>query len=276
MKNLQAALVLAALAGFLAFPLRAEIDAQGIKDACTASVLLERSGISSQVVVAGDEAGCIYTIGGVQYLYTTRGSARINPAHLGQIALRRVPRAEVYAIGANRREIRNGCLVFATCAYAGDEHDSHIVWAGIIAAQIVAATDGYAAGPQCYGGMNGHALTAFETDQREVFIQENGEAPRKNDHLTQLAQHGERGWCDSATLAYCDHHIQGFTSFKGEFGHPIEGVSESGDFSVGHVYAATVPVPGPSPYGWGVLLATLGFVALSLFSLPLESPPPKY
>jgi hypothetical protein len=210
---------------FPAFPARAEIAAQGIQDACTASVWLERSGISSQVVVAGGKAGCIYATGGVLYLYTTRGSARINLAHLGQVALRIVPRAEVYAIGANRRGIRNGCMVFATCAYADYGHDAHIVWAGIIAAQIVAATDGYGYddGPQRYGVLHGHVLTAFETDQQEVFLQENGEAPRKNDYLTELAQRGECDWCNSGTLAYCDHQIQGFTGFQGEFGHPIFG-----------------------------------------------------
>ncbi len=225
MKNLKAALFLAALAAIFALPVRAGIHAQGIKDACTASVLLERSGITSQVVVAGGEAGCIYATGGVLYLYTTRGSARINLAHLGQVELRCVPRAEVHAIGDNRREIRNGCMVFAACAYAGYAHDSHIVWAGIVAAQIVAATDGYgyADGPQDYGRLNGHVLTAFETDQREVFIQENGEAPLKNDQLTAQAQRGESDWCNSGTLAYCDHHIEGFTDFKGEFGHPIFG-----------------------------------------------------
>jgi hypothetical protein len=225
MRNLKAVLVLGALGAFLALPLRAEIDAQGIKDACAASVLLERSGIPSRVVVAGGEAGCIYTTDGVPYLYTTRGSARINPAHLDLIAPQRVPGAEVYAIGAGHREISNGCLVFATCAYAGYTHNSHIVWAGIIAARIVAATDGYgyADGQDSYGGMKGHALTAFETDQREVFIQENGEEPRKDEHLTELAQDGDRSWCNSGTLAYSDHHIQGFTSFKGECGHPIFG-----------------------------------------------------
>ena len=223
MKNLKAALVLAALAAFLTIPLRASTDAQGIKDACTASVLLERSGISNQVVVAADEAGCIYTSGGVQYLYTTRGSAKINPAMLGQVQLQHVPRSEVYAIGGDRHDIRNGCLVFATCAFSSYKHDSHVVWAGIIAAQILAAKDGYgyAGGGECFGGMNGHALTAFEHDKREVFIQENGQAPRKSDHLTELAQSGNRSWCDSGTLAYSDHDIQGFTSFKSEFGHAL-------------------------------------------------------
>jgi hypothetical protein len=223
MKNLKAAFALAAVAAFLTLPLRASMDAEGIKDACTASVLLERSGISNQVVVAAGEAGCIYTSDGVQYLYTTRGSAKINPAMLDQVALQRVPRSEVYAIGNGRRDIRNGCLVFATCAYASYRHDSHIVWAGIVAAKILAASDGYgySGGGESFGGMNGHALTAFENDQREVFIQENGDAPRKNDHLTEMAQSGDRSWCDSGTLAYCDHRIQGFTSFKGEFGHPL-------------------------------------------------------
>jgi hypothetical protein len=281
MKTAKAVVLLAALAAFLALPLRAGIDAQGIKDACTASVLLERSGITSQVVVAGGEAGCIYTTGGVQYLYTTRGSARINPAHLGQVVLREVPRTEVFAIGAKRHEIRNGCLIFATCAFAGYQHDSHIVWAGIIAAQIVSASDGYGyvKGPQWYGGMNGHVLTAFETDKREVFIQENGEAPRKNDHLTELAQRGERGWCDSGTLAYCDHQIQGFTSFKSEFGHPIESVVSSPTLSSremagrgatpfmgGRWMGISLLEVGTSPYCWGVLLAMLGFVAWRRFS----------
>ncbi len=207
----------------LVLPLRAQIE--GIEDACVAGVLLEHSGIPNQVVVAGDEAGCIYTICGVPYLYTTRGSAKINPVHLAQIDPQPISRAEVDAIGAGRREIRNGCLVFATCAYADYTHDAHIVWAGIVAAQIIAATDGYddPDGPPCSGGMNGHALTAFETDEREIFIQENGEAPRKDDHLTELAQSGNPSWCDSVTLAYSDHCIQGFTAFKGEFGHPIFG-----------------------------------------------------
>jgi hypothetical protein len=270
--KVQSLVPLVAAGAFFALPLHAEIAARGIKDACTASLLLERSGIPSQVVVAGGEAGCIYTTAGVQYLYTTRGSAKINPAHLGQIALRRVPHTEVCAIGAQRHKIRNGCLVFATCAYAGYEHDSHIVWAGIIAAQIASATDGYgcADSPRWNGGMKGHVLTAFETDKREVFIQENGEAPRKDEHLTELAQRGNRSWCDSDTLAYCDHHIQGLTSFKGEFGHPLVSTAGTGSgrprgsFSdVGNAYKTTVPFP--AQYGWGVLLATLGFVAWRRF-----------
>jgi hypothetical protein len=223
MKNLKAALALAALAAFVTIPLRASIDAKGIKDACTASVLLERAGISSEVVVAAGEAGCIYTSGGVEYLYTTRGSAKINPAMLGQVNLQQVPRSEVYDIGNGRHSLSNGCLVFATCAYASYRHDSHIVWAGVITARIVAAKDGYgySGGAESFGGMNGHALTAFENDKREVFIQENGQAPRLNDRMTERAQHGDRSWCDSGTLAYCDHDIQGFTSFKSQFGHPL-------------------------------------------------------
>ncbi len=225
MKSLKAALALAACAMFFTAPLRASdlTDAQGFKDACTAGALLDRSGISSQVVVAAGEAGCIYTVGGVQYLYTTRGSAKINTAQLGQVTLQHVPRSEVYAVGGGRHSMSNGCLVFATCAYNAYKHDSHVVWAGIIAAQIVAANDGYgySAGPECFGGMNGHALTAFENDRREIFIQENGQAPRKSDRLTELAQNGNRSWCDSGTLAYADHNIQGFTTFKGEFGHAL-------------------------------------------------------
>jgi hypothetical protein len=222
MNSLKLTLLLTAFATLL--PLRASDldDARGFKDACTAGAMLDRAGISSQVVVAAGEAGCIYSVNGVKYLYTQRGSAKINPAQLGRVALQVVPRAEVFAVGGDRHDMENGCLVFATCSFAGYKRTPHIAWAGIIAAQIIAANDNYAnVGSECFGGMNGHALTAFETDSRQIFIQEDGREPRLDEHMTALAQSGDRSWHDSATLAYCDHHIQGFTSFKGEFGHPL-------------------------------------------------------
>jgi hypothetical protein len=224
MKNLKLSLAFLALASLAGSSVRASdvMDATGIKDACTAGALLEASHVSNQVVVAGGEAGCIYEVSGVSYLYTTHGSAKINPAEMGQVALQKVPRSEVERIGGGRNEIRNGCLVFATCAYAGYKQDAHIKWAGIIAARIVALNGGFArTGSECFGGLSGHAITAFENDKREVFIQENGEAPRKVDRMTQLAQNGDRSWHDSSALVYCDHRIQGFTTFKEQFGSPL-------------------------------------------------------
>jgi hypothetical protein len=223
MKNLKLSLFLVAVAALAASPLRASSfsDASGIKDACTAGVLLEHSGISARVVVAAGEAGCIYQVSGVSYLYTIRGSAKINPDQLGRVALQTVPRSEVYSIGGGRHDIRNGCLVFATCAYNGYKHDPHIAWAGIIAAQILTVNGGIAStGAESFGGLSGHAITAFENDKREIFIQENGDEPRKVDSMTELAQRGDKSWHDSSALVYCDHRIQGFASFKDQFGSP--------------------------------------------------------
>jgi hypothetical protein len=224
MKNLKLSLLLAGLAALTFSTVRASdlSDASGFKDACTAGSLLSASHISNQVVVAAGEAGCIYQVNGVSYLYTTKGSAKINPAQLGRVSLQNVSRDEVQRVGGGRDEIRNGCLVFATCAYAGYKHDPHVAWAGIIAAQILTVNGGMArTGAECFGGLSGHAITAFENDKREIFVQENGEEPRKVDNMTELAQSGNRSWHDSSTLIYCDHRIQGFTSFKAEFGHPL-------------------------------------------------------
>jgi hypothetical protein len=224
MKALKLTFFLAALTTAAALlPVRADYtDAQGFKDACTAGTLLERSGISNQVVIAGGEAGCIYSVNGSKFLYTTRGSARINPDVLGSVSLQVVPRNEVLSVGGDRHSMENGCLVFATCQYASYKHNAHIAWAGIIAAQIVAANNNYSGmTAERFGGANGHALTAYETTDRQIFIQEDGMEPRKVDSMTQLAQRGDRSWHDSSTLAYCDHHIQGFTSFRSEFGRPL-------------------------------------------------------
>ncbi len=197
-------------------------EASGIHDACNAGALLDASGIPYKVVVfqssTRDEAGCIYEVGGVNYLYTPAGSAKINMDRLADIPLERVSRSQVFRISDGDRDINNGCLVFATCAYASYKRNPHITWAGIIAAQIIdvnnyGENDGGAR-------MTGHAITAYEDDHRRIFIAENGEEPREVDQMTERAQAGDRSWHDSSALVYCDHHIQGITSFKDEFGRP--------------------------------------------------------
>jgi hypothetical protein len=193
-------------------------DASGIKDACAAGALLDSNHIPYKVVVFGNEAGCIYEVNGNSYLYTPRGSAMINPAQVGKIPLERVSRDEVFRIADGSRRIDNGCLVFATCAYSQYKRQSGITWAGIIAAQVINVNS--------YGGdssavnVTGHAITAFENNKKEIFIAENGEEPRKVDSMTDLAQRGDKSWYDPSALIYADHHIQGITTFKAQFGRP--------------------------------------------------------
>ena len=198
-------------------------DASGIKDACVAGTLLDASRVHYRVVLfhsdSRDEAGCVYSSNGVNYLYTPLGSAKINPAELTQVPLETVPRTEVFRIADGDRDIRNGCLVYATCAYAKYRHDPRIRWAGIIAARVVNINNFGDDGSGALG-LTGHAITAFETDQREIFIQENGEQPKKLENMTERAQAGDTSWHDSSALIYCDHHIQGITVFNCEFGRP--------------------------------------------------------
>lgn len=199
-------------------------DATGIKDACVAGSLLDAHHVSYRVVIfhssSCDEAGCIYRANGISYLYTPMGSAKINPAELQEVPLQDVSRNEVFRIADGDREIRNGCLVYATCAYSQYKQDHHIAWAGIIAARVVNINNfGSNEGDRL--NMTGHAITAYENDRREVFIQENGGEPKKLDNMTRLAQSGDKSWHDSSALVYCDHHIQGIAAFACEFGRPL-------------------------------------------------------
>jgi hypothetical protein len=198
-------------------------DASGIDDACAAGALLDVNHVPYKVVVFGSgsrsEAGCIYQVNGVSYLYTPAGSAKINPDEVSQIPLERVSRDDVFRISDGNHRIHNGCLVFATCAYAQYKRNPHIAWAGIIAVQVINVDSLGGDGPGLTS-LTGHAITAFEDDNRQIFIQENGEDPKKLDQMTELAQAGDKSWHDSSTLVYCDHHIQGLTSFKDEFGRP--------------------------------------------------------
>ena len=223
MKSILGLAILLALSAFSTAPASSFSDASGIHEACIAGTLLDANRVSYRVVVfhsdTRDEAGCVYRSNGVNYLYTPLGSARINPAELGQVPLETVPRSEVFRIADGDRDIRNGCLVYATCAYAEYKRDPHIRWAGIIAARVVNINN---FGDDGSGqlGLTGHAITAFETDKRQIFIQENGEKPKMLEDMTEKAQAGDTSWHDSSALIYCDHHIQGITVFNCEFGRP--------------------------------------------------------
>jgi hypothetical protein len=218
-------LLLAAIASLVTTPLVAAEDfsgISGIKDACVAGSLLSSNGIPNSVVVfhslTEQGAGCLYRLNGEEYLYSVKGSAKVNPAQVARVPSDKVPAGEVARISDGDRDLRNGCMVFATCAFSQYKHDSHILWAGLIAAQIININN-YGSEENYRASVTGHAITAFETDKREIYIQENGEEPRKVDHMTDLAQHGDMSWYDSSALVYCDHHIQAITAFKDQLGH---------------------------------------------------------
>lgn len=199
-------------------------DANGIKDACVAGSLLEAQRVPYRVVIfhssTRDQAGCIYKANGASYLYTPMGSAKINAEEVDQVPLETVARNEVFRIADGDKDVRNGCLVYATCAYAEYKRDPHITWAGIIAARVVNINNFGSEDGAGQLSLTGHAITAYENDKREIFIQENGDDPKKLDNMTELAQAGDKSWHDSSALIYCDHHIQGITTFNCEFGHP--------------------------------------------------------
>jgi hypothetical protein len=219
-------LMLAAVASLLSTPVLAAEDfsqVSGIKDACVAGSLLDANRIPYTVVVfhslAEQGAGCLYRLNGDEYLYSVKGSAKVNPAQVAKVPMEKVSRDEVLRLADNDRDLRNGCMVFATCAFKQYKSDPHIAWAGLIAAQII-NVNSYGSESNYRASVTGHAITAFENDQREIFIQENGEDPRKVDSLTDLAQKGDMSWYDSSALIYCDHHIQAITAFKEQFGRP--------------------------------------------------------
>ena len=197
-------------------------DVAGIKNACRAGAMLDANHVSYQVVVfhalKDQGAGCLYHLNGEEYLYSDKGSAKVLESRVAQVPLEKVPREEVLRIADGDRDIHNGCLVDATAAFNSYKHNPHIVWAGVIAAQVINAN--------AYGAMSyhfasiGHAITAYETDSREIYIQENGDEARRVDYLTEKAQRGDRTWHDSGALIFADHHIQAITTFKSEMGSP--------------------------------------------------------
>jgi hypothetical protein len=207
-------------------PLRAESnfsDIDGIKDACRAGAVLDNNHVPYKVVVFhalnSQGAGCLYTLNGDEYLYSEKGSAKVSAAAVAQTPLEKVSRDQVLKIADGDTDIHNGCLVDAASAFASYRHNPHIVWAGVIAAQVINASE--------FGAMSyhfssiGHAITAYETDTREIYIQENGDAPRRVDWLTAKAQRGDMSWHDSSALIFADHHIQAITTFKDQMGRPL-------------------------------------------------------
>jgi hypothetical protein len=222
MNKLLTSLTLIALA---LLPLRASSDfsgVDGIKDACRAGAVLDASHVPYQVVVfhalANQGAGCLYRLNGEEYLYSEKGSAKVLPARVAQVPLENVPRADVIRIADGGTDIHNGCLVDAAAAFSSYKHNPHIVWAGVIAAQVISQSAFGAIG--YHFSPIGHAITAYETDGREIYIQEDGDDARRVDYLTEKAQHGDRSWYDSSALIFADHHIQAITTFKGQFGSP--------------------------------------------------------
>ncbi len=223
MKTTLALLSLVALA---LLPARAESDfsdVHGIKDACRAGAVLDASHVPYQVVVfhalTNQDAGCLYRLNGEEYLYSEKGSAKVLPERVAQFPLEKVPREEVLRIADGDRDILNGCLVDAAAAFSSYKHNPHIVWAGVIAAQVISQSAFGAIG--YHFNSIGHAITAYETDSREIYIQEDGEDPRRVDYLTEKAQRGDRSWYDSSALIFADHHIQAITTFKSQFGSPL-------------------------------------------------------
>jgi hypothetical protein len=223
MNQTRTCLTLVALA---LMPLRAQTNfsaVPGIKDSCRAGAMLDASHVPYKVVVFHalniQGAGCLYTLNGSKYLYSEKGSAQVSTSAVARTPLEKVPRVQVLQIADGNRDIHNGCLVDATCAFASYQHNPHIVWAGIIAAQVINVSE--------LGAMSyhfspiGHAITAYETDTRVIYIQENDDEPRRIDWLTDKAQRGDRSWYDSSALIFADHHIQGITTFKDQMGRPL-------------------------------------------------------
>lgn len=225
--KLTTALLFTALLSLVTTPLMAGEDFSGVKgfkDACRAGALLDASHVPYTVVVfhslTEQGAGCLYHLNGDEYLYSERGSAKVVPSQVARVPMEKVPRAQVLQTANGNRDIRNGCLVDATCAFVGYKHDPHIVWAGVIAAQVINAN--MLGETMSYRFTStGHAITAFETDKREVYIQENGDEARRVDWLTAKAQRGDRSWYDSSALIFADHHIQAVTTFKDQLGRPM-------------------------------------------------------
>jgi hypothetical protein len=198
-------------------------DVHGIKDACRAGSVLDANHVPYEVVVfhslKDQGAGCLYHLNGDEYLYSEHGSAKVVPARVAETPLEKVPRQQVLEIADGGRDIHNGCLVDATAQFASYKHNAHIVWAGVIAAQVIRSSEFGAAGYQF--SSIGHAITAYETDQREIYIQENGDEPRRVDWLTDKAKRGDLSWYDSSAMIFADHHIQAVTTFKSQYGHPL-------------------------------------------------------
>lgn len=211
----------------LATPLLAIEDLSsftGIRNACVAGSLLDASHVPYKVVVfhsqAENSAGCLYWLNGKELIYLEdKGSAQVASDQLTQMAaeLKEVSRAQVLDLAHGDRELRNGCMVYATCAFNQCKRNPHVAWAGLIEARVINIKR-YIFSSEDTGSIIGHALTAFETDHREVFIQENGEEPRKIGRMTKQAQHGDKTWCNSLALLCYDHPVQAIADFKEQFG----------------------------------------------------------
>jgi hypothetical protein len=190
-------------------------EVEGLRDACVAGVMLTTHHIPHEVIEVGSEAGCIFDVAGIQYIYTPSGSARMNPKQVARVNIRQIPADQVVQIADGGREIKNGCLVFAACSLQQCRINPQVVWAGIVTARLLdlqAASEGSIA-------VEGHALTAYEDVDRQIFIEENGDRAHRVRQLTRLAQKGDRSWYDpSMLLLYSRQGSFGTASFAGQFG----------------------------------------------------------
>ena len=196
-------------------------DARGIPDACVAGILLDLARVSNRVVVfhsqQGNEAGCIFRADGSTFLYTSAGSAQINPSEVEQVPLETVTRDDTAQVAGDDRDLSNGCMVYATCSYAQDMRNPDVVWAGIVTARTITVGGG---DPISAPGANGHAIAAFEDDQRDIFIQTDSGETRKLDDMSDMAKSGNRSWHDPSVLIYHDHRVQGIAKFEAQYGQP--------------------------------------------------------
>jgi hypothetical protein len=190
-------------------------EVQGLRDACVAGVMLATHHILHKVIEVGNEAGCIFDVAGTRYIYTPSGSARLNSAQLARVDIRQIPADQVFQIADGSREIKNGCLVFAACSFVQCRSNPQVLWAGIVTARLLnlqAASEGSFA-------VEGHALTAYEDVDRQIFIEENGDRAHRVRQLTRLAQKGDRSWYDpSMLLLYSKQGSFGTANFAGQFG----------------------------------------------------------
>jgi hypothetical protein len=190
-------------------------DIGGLRDACAAGAILDANHIWNEVIEVGNKAGCLYDVDGTRYIYSPSGSARLNPARLARVTIRRISPSEASRYADGSREIRNGCLVFAACAFAQCRSNAQVIWAGIITAQLLQVpADGEGS-----ADVTGHALVAYEDSEHQIFIQENGDRARRVRQLTRLAQKGDRSWYDpSMLLLYSRQGDLGTADFAGQFG----------------------------------------------------------
>jgi len=172
-----------------AFPETDPSDIDFLYPTCVAAVHLDAAGVPYRVLVVAlksrhYEASCLFKVGKSTYSYGKGGSRvylrsfQTNPSPQTWS----LPRNQVLQLARDHDSFPDGCLVQATAAYYRRKNDPQIVWAGLINTAI-------SAGPEFVNdgfGLNiiqhtaqGHSIDAFETVNREIYVEENGNSPVK-------------------------------------------------------------------------------------------------